>query len=271
MHVKRRILVIPAILLLVIAGITVAYAAVLGPDGVIHACYNNKSVDGKHALFVIDGQCPEDTTSLDWNQQGPPGPQGSPGVGLTSFDSLSGTPCRVGDPMAGTISISYAADGTATIKCNPNPTPTLTATPTSTPTPTPNPNTTPTPTLIPTPTPTPTLAPVTLGITISNGSIRCGLFNLDTCMSTGTVTASDGIGNPQTCSSSCPFIFPANSNVTLTAQPGQVVDINTGQSTGTLSHFLGWQGSGTCLGSNPTCTITLPPSGLLGVTALFGP
>ena len=47
---------------------------------------------------------------------GPPGPQGEPGPVLASFDSIEELPCtRNGN--TGAIGLSYAADGTATLKC----------------------------------------------------------------------------------------------------------------------------------------------------------
>jgi len=64
----------------------VSYASTPDSSGVIHACYNNKS----GALKVMDTaktpQCPKGTTSLVWNQTGPPGPvascAGIPHIGI---------------------------------------------------------------------------------------------------------------------------------------------------------------------------------------------
>jgi hypothetical protein len=56
-----------------------AYAAVPGPDGTISAC-----ADGNGRLRVIDAEagttCKTSERPLAWNQQGPAGPQGSPGI-----------------------------------------------------------------------------------------------------------------------------------------------------------------------------------------------
>lgn len=65
--------------LLVVGG--VAYATIPDATGVIHGCYSTK--DG--SLRVIDTgalqSCdPRKETTLDWNQTGPAGPQGPPGV-----------------------------------------------------------------------------------------------------------------------------------------------------------------------------------------------
>jgi hypothetical protein len=49
---------------------------------------------------------------------GPQGPAGSPGSGgLASFDGLNGLSCSNGG-SAGTIAVSYAMDGTVSLKCN---------------------------------------------------------------------------------------------------------------------------------------------------------
>lgn len=45
------------------------------------------------------------------------GPQGPAGTGVTSFDDLAGTTCRVGQPEQGVIELTYAPDGTATLTC----------------------------------------------------------------------------------------------------------------------------------------------------------
>jgi hypothetical protein len=49
---------------------------------------------------------------------GPAGPPGS--SGLTSFNNLNGLPCSVGS-TAGTIALSFANNGVATLTCNPLP------------------------------------------------------------------------------------------------------------------------------------------------------
>ena len=72
-----------------------AYAAVPGSDGTISAC-----ADANGRLRVIDAEagasCKTSEKTLAWNQQGPHGPQGSPGIsgyevaqGLSANDSSS--------------------------------------------------------------------------------------------------------------------------------------------------------------------------------------
>jgi hypothetical protein len=65
--------------------------------------------------------------------QGPQGPQGAQGPagppgssGLISFNNLNALPCTVGG-TAGTIALSFASNGVATLTCNPSVTPTLTS------------------------------------------------------------------------------------------------------------------------------------------------
>jgi hypothetical protein len=76
------------------AGSTAAYAAIATPidsSGVIHGCYY-PATGGSHKVVLQDvgTRCPSGTTAIKWNQQGPPGPQGPPGVVhgyATSFGS----------------------------------------------------------------------------------------------------------------------------------------------------------------------------------------
>jgi hypothetical protein len=55
-----------------------AYAAIPGGDGAIHGCYTKSG----GTLRVIDAsvtKCKSTETSLNWSQQGVPGPKGDPG------------------------------------------------------------------------------------------------------------------------------------------------------------------------------------------------
>jgi hypothetical protein len=66
------------------AGSTAAYATIATPidsSGVIHACYY-PATGGSHKVVLQDvgTRCPSGTTAIKWNQTGPPGPQGPPGV-----------------------------------------------------------------------------------------------------------------------------------------------------------------------------------------------
>jgi hypothetical protein len=65
----------------------VSYAAIPDSSGIIHGCYNIKT----GALKVIDSAvkagCPKNTTSLNWNQTGPPG---APSYATTMTITASG-------------------------------------------------------------------------------------------------------------------------------------------------------------------------------------
>jgi hypothetical protein len=62
----------------------IAVAAIPGPDGTIKACYDTNGLLGlgKGHLRVIDHDksCKSGETPLTWNQQGPKGEPGAPGV-----------------------------------------------------------------------------------------------------------------------------------------------------------------------------------------------
>ncbi len=137
---RLAIAVTTAVLAVGVAG-GVASASI--PDagtGLFHGCVNNLT----GVLRVIDpsksgalGHCitgpgPLQETAITWNQTGPQGPsglkgdkgdpgpagpagpQGPPGPALGSFDNLANLPCN---GNTGHIQLSYAADGTASLKC----------------------------------------------------------------------------------------------------------------------------------------------------------
>jgi hypothetical protein len=79
---QHRIVVGIAVVLGLMAAVSVAYAAIPDGSGVIHGCYVQRSGN----LRVVDpsaGQsCVSSETQLNWNSQGPPGiqgPKGDPG------------------------------------------------------------------------------------------------------------------------------------------------------------------------------------------------
>ena len=57
-------------------GAGIAYAAIPGPDGVIHGCYSTGL--GSGALYVIDSEeeCPTGYAALNWDQTAPAGVAG---------------------------------------------------------------------------------------------------------------------------------------------------------------------------------------------------
>jgi Lamin Tail Domain/Collagen triple helix repeat (20 copies) len=154
MHLRRRRLLLLLVAPLALgAGAAVAAhgTAHKRANGVIWACA--KKEGGRLRAVAGPGRCRRGEQQLSWNVQGPAGPAGPPGatgsagpqgdagpagaagargptgakgptgatgpVGppgppLASIDQLNGTPCHNG---AGTLSITYASDGAATITC----------------------------------------------------------------------------------------------------------------------------------------------------------
>lgn len=80
----RTVLIATGAAIALLAGGTTAYAAAAGPvdgSGIIHGCYTNKALNGSHAFVLQDAgsNCPQGTTAISWNQQGPAGAQGAQG------------------------------------------------------------------------------------------------------------------------------------------------------------------------------------------------
>jgi hypothetical protein len=82
----RMIAITGAGALTVLAGGTAAGAAIAaGPvdgSGVVHGCYTTNAIKGSHALVLQDSDttCPNSTTAIQWNQQGPAGATGPAGA-----------------------------------------------------------------------------------------------------------------------------------------------------------------------------------------------
>jgi hypothetical protein len=155
MHLRRRRLLLLVLAPLVLgAGVAVAAQGTghKRANGVIWACA--KKENGRLRAVAGPGRCRRGEQALSWNVQGPAGPSGPPGATgpagpqgtqgaagppgangargptgsrgptgatgpagppLGSIDQLNGTPCHGG---SGTLSISYATDGTASIACS---------------------------------------------------------------------------------------------------------------------------------------------------------
>jgi hypothetical protein len=157
MQLRRRRLLVPVALLLALgAGVAVAAHGTAGKrsNGVIHACA--KKHGGRLRVVGSADLCRKGEVALSWNVRGPAGPPGPtgpagptgatgpegpggaagpagpmgpagpvgptgpagppgpPGPPLASIDELNGTACHGG---IGTLSITYGADGTASIAC----------------------------------------------------------------------------------------------------------------------------------------------------------
>lgn len=92
----RTVLIAIGAAIAVVAGSTTAYAAIAGPvdgSGVIHGCYTDKALNGSHVIVLQDAgtTCPQGTTAISWNQQGPAGATGPVGpTGATGPAGPSG-------------------------------------------------------------------------------------------------------------------------------------------------------------------------------------
>lgn len=142
-----------AVALLGVVAATFAAAAIPDDDGTIHACRILKS--GKLRVVANPDSCRPRERKLSWNTRGPKGdpgppgvagaqgpagepgatgeqgaagpqgpagpagpqgPKGDPGVGLSSFEALSGLACTFGG-VEGAIQIDYDPEGHAEITC----------------------------------------------------------------------------------------------------------------------------------------------------------
>ncbi len=101
---------------------SIAYAAVIGPDGMIHACYTNQALRGSHALVLQDvgTNCPTGTTAISWNQQGQPGQQGAQGPqgqqGAQGPQGAAG-PSTAGPSGLDVLTLSTTATGKGSVMC----------------------------------------------------------------------------------------------------------------------------------------------------------
>jgi hypothetical protein len=97
-----------ALTALVVALGGVAYATIPDSNGTIHGCYQKPS--GNLRVVESSSQCRGDEQSLDWNQQGPPGPPGSSVAYDEKADEVttdSLTPVDLGGPSV-TVNVSQS-------------------------------------------------------------------------------------------------------------------------------------------------------------------
>src|SRR5688572_25782723 len=90
--------------------VPVAYAAItIGPDGVIHACYDKK---GMLRIVASESSCSQNETPISWNQEGPQGDKGDKGdKGDTGDTGPQGPPGDATPPdpvMVGNVQIEDA-------------------------------------------------------------------------------------------------------------------------------------------------------------------
>src|SRR5262245_51890373 len=91
-NIMRKLPIIIAIGVLLVAGASVAVASIPGNTGIINGCYKRNGGN----LKVIDAEagqsCPHGYTALNWNQSGPQGPAGPPGTpGLADVETVTAT------------------------------------------------------------------------------------------------------------------------------------------------------------------------------------
>ena len=85
MITKRVALVSAGAAAVLAIGGTAAAAVISGPvdgNGVVHGCYTSAAIKGSHVIVLQDTgtTCPNGTTAVSWNQQGPAGTQGATGA-----------------------------------------------------------------------------------------------------------------------------------------------------------------------------------------------
>src|ERR1700730_8706869 len=84
-----------------------AFAAITGPDGVIHACYKKR---GGALSVVTRGETrPGGARALWWNQLGPTGPKGPKGAnGTKGANGQAGVPGGEGKKGDAGTAVAYA-------------------------------------------------------------------------------------------------------------------------------------------------------------------
>src|SRR5262245_26901084 len=94
---RRNLFVVAIVLALALGGAGAAFATgvlgpIVGPDGVVHACYQKFNGD-LHVGPASDTSCPLNQEQIAWSQTGPKGDKGDPGAkGDTGAQGAPGTP-----------------------------------------------------------------------------------------------------------------------------------------------------------------------------------
>jgi hypothetical protein len=103
-----------------------AWAAIPGPEGIIHGCYNRHN----GALRVIDTtarqRCRRRESELDWDEIGPPGPRGGGGKagknGTNGKNGVNGKNGTNGTPGAPGVSNAYTGGQSGSVGLSSTPT-----------------------------------------------------------------------------------------------------------------------------------------------------
>ena len=115
---------------------TTKVAAIVGSDGKIHGCYLTSA--GLLRVVAEGTACRDRETAIEWNATGAQGPAGPPGPtgaagpkgdkgdpgppgNAPTLDALASIPCNTSSASQRFLQISYASDGTVTMKCPPPP------------------------------------------------------------------------------------------------------------------------------------------------------
>ena len=115
--IGRRGLFIAATIAVLALGAGVGYASIPDAGGVIHACYDSKSL-----LRVIDVQagdaCKKGETPLSWSQTGPQGPPGQNGTngtngtnGVSGYERVTGNNATLNQTTGGASSVALCPAG----------------------------------------------------------------------------------------------------------------------------------------------------------------
>ena len=116
---KRMALVSAGAAVVLAIGGTAAAAVISGPvdgSGVVHGCYSSAAIKGSHVIVLQDAgtTCPNGTTAVSWNQQGPAGATGP--AGTTGPAGPQGPPGPAASP-SGPHSGGDTASGNSTLNC----------------------------------------------------------------------------------------------------------------------------------------------------------
>jgi hypothetical protein len=88
-----------------------AWAAIPGPDGIIHSCYRKRG--GQLRVINAAAKCRHGEVGLNWSETGPPGPRGGGGprghTGARGLQGVQGPAGPVGQTGPQGLSNAYAA------------------------------------------------------------------------------------------------------------------------------------------------------------------
>lgn len=98
-----RVLLIGSVVAAVAVGTAFAASGALADEQTLYACAQKPS--GILRLVDDAAECRETEKAVQWNVQGPPGPQGEPGAGFSGVTQLEGKSCDVSD-LGGVTSLA---------------------------------------------------------------------------------------------------------------------------------------------------------------------